>query len=238
MWSGDSHCHKQERVCRFGVLCPKAGTLTFLPKGTALGPPEYRPHAVRLLHEGVLGLFCVWPTGKETLISLFVPGDICGLMWFIPEQEVERRPLHVAYHIRSLTPASLCQVDPEIFVSHVCRDPTRTLLVLKTGVQLYVEACHMSARPTRQGPEKALAHIIAVLAERVGSGMPSGTLIPSRFSHQDLADMARLTRSTATRALHYLCCKEFIKLQDKQIMVPDVSKLWELVEDERPSQPA
>lgn len=225
-------CDKHNRACRFTGICPGEATLTFVARGTSANPPGGRTSLVRLVHEGILGVFRLWTTGEETLASLWLPGYVFGVMATVSDRERRPRPGLIIYDVRALAPVTKCLLHPDAFLSHVCQEPSRAALVIQMLARQSMETLRMVARPTRKGPEKALAHILAVLAERVGIAVPNGTLIPYYLSHQALADMSGITRSTATLAVQCLCRRRLIRIEERRILIPSVVKLWEMIEEE------
>ncbi len=229
-----SHCGKHKRACRFTRICPGDGILTCISRGTSASPPGSRASYVRLVHEGILGVFRLWVTGEETLASLWLPGHILGIMATVSDLEPRPRPGLIIYDVRALAPVTICRLHPDAFLSHVCREPSRAALVMQMLARQSMENLRLVARPARKGPEKALAHVLAALAESVGTVAPNGTLLPFCFSHQVLADMAGMTRSTASRAAQYLRRRGLVRIERKRVLVPSVVKLWDIVEEEFP----
>ncbi len=187
---------------------------------------------MHLLHAGILGIFRLWTTGKESVISLFLPGDIFGLMSSVEDFGPRPWPGPKVHDARAVVPTTLCVLCPDTFFSHVGQEPSRVAQVLRMWGRQSMGTFRIVARPRRQGPEKALAHTLAVLVEKVGIAVPNGTLIPYHLPHNDLADMSGMTRSTATRAVQCLCRRRLITMDEKQILIPSVVKLWAMIEEE------
>lgn len=222
--------YKPDGGCRFAIVCTGEVKRLFKPKGNSIALPGVVPSSVYLLHEGVVGLFRAWPTGEETVVALYTPGSIFGVTSVLEDWEPRRGQF--LGHIRAVTSIGMCQMDPRRFLSYACGDPLRAKYVVRLTVEQIRDAHRMAALPVRRGPDKALAHILALLAEKASESCEGGWLISSFFTHQELADLARLTRSTATRALHELHRRGLIDFERKQIKVLDVEKLWAIVEDE------
>lgn len=227
-------CDKHNRTCRFTGICLGEATLRFISRGISVFPPGGRGSHLHLVHEGILGIFRLWETGKEAIASLWLPGDIFGLTAGMEDRGPRPRPGLMVYDVRAVVPSALCVSYPDTFFSHVGQEPSRVAQVLRMCGRQSMETFRIVARPVRQGPEKALAHTLAVLAERVGVVVPNGTLIPYHLPHKDLADMAGMTRSTATRAVHCLCFRGLIRMEKRRILVPSVVELWEMIEEECP----
>lgn len=229
---GDGGCFRQNSTCRFGDLCPGGAAPVTFSRGVSIAVPGDVSNQVRLLHEGIVGLFRLWPTGQEMLASLYLPGDVFGLTSILPDWERRLRPGLFILDVRVLVPAKVCLLDPQVFVSHVSRDSSRAAKILQICARQFRDRARIVILPSRHGPEKALAQILAVLAEKVGVPISDGVILPCYLSHQDLADLARMTRATATRAVQYLCQRHLIHSQRKRILVPSVSRLWQMIEGE------
>src|SRR3990172_4147193 len=162
----DCQC-RPDGDCQFADICPRDATRVCRPKGTSIALPGIKPTRVYLVHEGVVGMFRAWPSGEETIISLWTPGSLFGALSLLEERELPRPALFPG-HLRTLTPSCICELNPESFLSHICSDPQAARVVVTLLVKELRQTYRISMLPARRGAERALAWVLALLAEKAG----------------------------------------------------------------------
>lgn len=76
------------------------------------------------------------------------------------------------------------------------------------------------------GAEERILRVLSWLAYRFGSEMEQGHKMVPKFTHQDLADLAGVTRVTVTRSLNQLEQQHFIQRLSHRLILLKEEKFW------------
>ncbi|MCA9475367.1 MAG: winged helix-turn-helix domain-containing protein, partial [Nitrospira sp.] len=76
--------------------------------------------------------------------------------------------------------------------------------------------------------DQRLATILIHLAQRAGTSEAEGVRLSVKLTHQDLADMAGLTKETTSRILSRLKKDHIVTSSRKQLVIQDLARLQKM----------
>ncbi|MBI4322132.1 MAG: Crp/Fnr family transcriptional regulator [Chloroflexi bacterium] len=187
-----------------------------------------RSKFVFLLHRGTVGLFRLWETGEESIVTILAPGNLFGLTALMNGKG--QQPTVHLYEARALSDAVVCRVKKTSFEEQLASDSERALGVIRLLLERIRDLETLTSVPTSHRVQKRLVSLLLLLAERFGEETPSGVQISTVFSHQDIAYLVSSSRATITRELQSLRGKRLISVQGRFINIPDVEALSDLLD--------
>jgi CRP/FNR family transcriptional regulator, cyclic AMP receptor protein len=199
---------------------------TRLEAGEALALDENR-ETLLLLASGRVRVHEPSAAGPDLTFSMVEEGTVVGQTGFAPR-------LSRALRVEALQPSTLLVLLWEDFEELVLRNPEvgiRTIRLLSE--RLAVSEGRLSDL-VRKEVLARLAGLILSLSDYQGVVVGDGRrMIPTRYTHQQLASMVGSNREAITRALGRLRKSGAVELRDRHIYVTDVDTLNRLAENGR-----
>jgi CRP/FNR family transcriptional regulator, cyclic AMP receptor protein len=199
---------------------------TRLEAGEALALDENR-ETLLLLASGRVRVHEPSAAGPDLTFSMVEEGTVVGQTGFAPR-------LSRALRVEALQPSTLLVLGWEDFEELVLRNPEvgiRTIRLLSE--RLAVSEGRLSDL-VRKEVLARLAGLILSLSDYQGVVVGDGRrMIPTRYTHQQLASMVGSNREAITRALGRLRKSGAVELRDRHIYVTDVDTLNRLAENGR-----
>lgn len=195
----------------------KEGEMIFLPGDIAKN--------VYLLKDGRVQLSRQDSNGRRITLTILEHGDIFGETTLTDEQERKT-------FAESLTDAVVCKINKENFLDVVKDHPefhlrvTRMINERKTEIESRVE--NLIFRDSRE----SMAYCLQDLFENHSEDSKGIKNSEIEFTHQQLADLAGLTRPVATKILNEFADEEIIELGHKKIHLENPRRLSNLAEAE------
>ena len=157
------------------------------------------------------------PSGKETILAFHDAGEFFGEMSLVDG---------------GTTPASVIAVAPTTILSLSRRD-FRNLLgnaevnqaLLRMLCQRCREAWAQVELLTLHHAEARIRSLVHQLCESKGRADPEGVRLGNRLTHRELADMAGITRESASRAVSRLQKLGLLRVEEGLLRVPDPAML-------------
>ncbi len=211
-----------EEIERLGVL----SVPVHLKTGETLAL-DGAPRALLLLGSGRVRVHEPSATGPGLTISMVEDPTLVAQTGFAA------RPSR-AVVVEALEPSVLLMLEGEDFEGLVRRNPevgVKTIRVL--GERLSACEGRLSDLARKEVPAR-LASLFLGLSERQGILTGKGyRVIPTRYTHQQLAGMVGSNRESVTRALGLLKRAGGVKLKARQIYVTDVNVLTRIAGSQR-----
>jgi CRP/FNR family cyclic AMP-dependent transcriptional regulator len=184
----------------------------------ALSPQE---HAERMLVV-VAGHLQVYEVSLSSMreLTLWVVGEgtAVGATGLVPRWTRE-------LHLRALEPSLVCGVRREDLEAVVRANAEMGLELARTlANQLQLMEDRWADMVEKQVSER-LAGLIYMLVEGVGVMTPEGPMIPTRYTHSQLASMVGSQREAVTRALAGLQACGAIEVKGRRVYVRDFDAL-------------
>jgi CRP/FNR family cyclic AMP-dependent transcriptional regulator len=199
---------------------------TRLEAGEALALDENR-ETLLLLASGRVRVHEPSAAGPDLTFSMVEEGTVVGQTGFAPR-------LSRALRVEALQPSTLLVLGWEDFEELVLRNPEvgiRTIRLLSE--RLAVSEGRLSDL-VRKEVLARLAGLILSLSDYQGVVVGDGRrMIPTRYTHQQLASMVGSNREAITRAFGRLRKSGAVELRDRHIYVTDVDMLNRLAENGR-----
>jgi CRP/FNR family transcriptional regulator len=183
-----------------------------------VGPRE---HAERMLLvvAGQLQVFEVsLSSEREFTLSVAGDGEAVGATGLVPRWTRD-------LHLRAIEPSLVCSVRSEDLEAVVGANPEVGLRLARTlADQLQLMEDRWADMVEKEVPQR-LAGLIYMLVEGVGVMTPEGPMIPTRYTHGQLASMIGSQREAVTRAFAGLQECGAIEVKARRVYVRDFDAL-------------
>lgn len=154
-------------------------------------------------------------SGKEFIIAFFGPGEMVGEVAVF-----EGKPYPAS--AQAVSASKVLGISRQNFLDFLATHPKVALRIINIlGGRLRDAQGRLKALAGER-VEQRLAHILLMLASRMGSTLP--------FTRQELADMAGMTTETAIRVTSHLKERGIIRSVRGQLIILDETKLRALAE--------
>lgn len=192
-----------------------------LKKGELVIRPDDHLSAVYFLKTGYVRMYTIFEDGRELTLNIFKPGTFFPMMWALSN-------LPNNYHFQAMTRiefhkapreevVQLLKINPDVLF-----DLTKRILVGLDG--LFTNIQHMLSG---SASHRVMATIF-LLAKRFGEKTASGEIIIKlRLTHQDLANLAGITRETTSLEIGKLSKEKLLSVKDHLLIVKNIEKLEE-----------
>jgi CRP/FNR family transcriptional regulator len=179
-------------------------------------------NTIFLIHKGVVKIYDLSESGKESIFWFRYPGEVFGLA------EVYGGGVRMCY-AEAVEPTSVFVIRRHVLEELLQRNPRIALLIIKI----------LSARLRRLGEafktlsvhdlRSRLALLLLNLGNICGVENSDKITIEKKFTHQDMADMIGATRQRVTEALNNFSRDGLIKCDSKKIILLDPKKLSSII---------
>jgi CRP/FNR family transcriptional regulator len=176
----------------------------------AQGAPLY---GYSIICEGAVKLVRRLKEGKKLIVAVLGPGDILGL--------AATRQGHFALEAEALEKTRVGFIDKKDFTGLLERYPRLAAALVQ---KLSDEVAQLQERlfaTARQGARSKLAYLLLQLAETHGRKHPQGVLIDVELTQSELAEMAGISRETASLALSQFKSRGLIAFEGRKLLIRD-----------------
>lgn len=193
--------------------------LTSYKKGVTLIFLAEEPTSVFYLKEGFVKMNTVLANGQELTLNIYKPGSLFPMFWALGEVPNN-------YAFETMTNVSLYKISRKEIVDFLKENPGVALDLIKrilSGVDgLLTNYNHLLIG--NSNTRVASAFLIA--AKRFSQKTKDGkTLISLKLTHQDIANLAGISRETASIAIEKLSKDKIIKQVKRMFVILDMDKL-------------
>jgi CRP/FNR family transcriptional regulator len=182
--------------------------------------PEEQAERMLLAVAGQLQVYEVaLGSGHELTLSVLASGSPVGTTGLVPRWVRD-------LHIRALEPSSVvCRIERQDLEALVRRNPEVGLGLARTLATQLMLMEDRWADMVEKEVSARLAGLLYMLVESEGVMTPEGPMIPTRYTHQQLASMIGSQREAVTRAFAELQGGGCVEVRDRCVYVRDLGAL-------------
>jgi CRP/FNR family transcriptional regulator, cyclic AMP receptor protein len=182
-----------------------------------VGPQEHAERVVLVLR-GQLQVYERDPSGRELTLAVLEGGSSVGATGLVP-----RTPRTLC--VRVLEPALLCYLEQGDLERLARTNPEVGLELARmlAGRLVWMEG-RWADLAVKEVPAR-LASMLLSLIESQGVVTPEGYMIPTRYTHRQLATMIGANRESTTRAFGRLQQEGGVQLRERYVYVTDIEAL-------------
>ena len=192
--------------------------LSSFKKGAALVILGEEPEAVFYLKEGYVRMSTILLSGNELTLNIYKPGSLFPMFWALGDVANN-------YAFEAMTEAQIYKVPKSEVTKYLQENPDVSFDLIKrilAGVDgLLTNYHHLLVGDA----DSRVASAILIAAKRFGDETKEGTLIDLKLTHQDIANLAGISRETASIAIGKLLREEILKQTKRKFVVLNMNKL-------------
>jgi CRP/FNR family transcriptional regulator len=151
-----------------------------------------------LLHQGRVKTYNISQKGKEKVLHIFLPGDAFGGL-LLPVDNKEQQPW-----AQALDDVLVGVIDEPAFKRLMQTCPDLVMNLLRYMTSLHANDMHRLESLLHTKAVNRLVRILLYLGERLGCGDAEQFEIDPGFTHEDLARMAGVARTTVSESISQL----------------------------------
>jgi CRP-like cAMP-binding protein len=192
------------------------------PRATPVYLPADNSDGVLVLVEGRVKLGSFTEDGKQTILAFIEPGEMFGELALVSSDERGEYAETVERSTIVLIPKGEMELMLERH-PHLSLGVTKLIGLRRKRLERRLK--YLLFRSNRE----RLVHLLLELAEQYGKPTAEGVDLGIRLSHQDLANIIGSTRETVTLVLGELQSEGRLVLGRRKILLTDLPKLAESV---------
>ncbi len=162
------------------------------------------------------------PEGREVTLKVLMPGDL-----FCCEASAFSGDSHPGC-AQSMGDGTVLKIHRTAMLDIIQRNPEAAVSIINYLSQRLRESQDNAKGFALDRAEQRVAALLVNLAERSGIQEDKGLRISVRLTHQDLADMAGLTKETTSRILSRFKKIQIIAGHGKQLLILNLPHLQEM----------
>ncbi len=202
----------------------RATTMTRCKRGQRVLSPDDPAERIHILMGGKVRVYRVTPDGKQLTLDIYDKGMILGDMSLLGQE-----PILEAF-AETLDEAVICTITP---------DEMRRLIEGHAAVGLNIitylsrqlrDAGRELESMAYQGVGQRLARRLLDLSRRFGVKTDRGTLIDTRLTQQELAEMVGSTRETLAHTLADFRRHGLLDMAKQHVLIRDAERLLDIAE--------
>ncbi|MEW6409695.1 MAG: Crp/Fnr family transcriptional regulator [Nitrospirota bacterium] len=191
----------------------------FYKKNELIYGPGDKSDCIYLVSNGIVKIFSITVTGKETSMSLRYPGDIFGLA------EIYGSECRFCF-AGAYKDATIYPIKKDLLTTMINENPEIAIKIIEfLGKRLLEKEIYIEHSVVRN-VEARVAHLLVKIAIQEGECCENGFVkINFKLTHQTIADLVGASRQTVTEALNNLKDEGLIILTNKEILIKDLRLL-------------
>jgi CRP/FNR family transcriptional regulator len=162
------------------------------------------------------------PEGREVTLKVLMPGDL-----FCCEASAFSGASHPGC-AQSMGDGTVIKIHRKTMLEVIQRNPEAAVSIINYLSHRLRESQDNAKAFALDRAEQRVAALLVNLAERSGIQESNGIRISVRLTHQDLADMAGLTKETTSRILSRFKKDQLIAGHGKQLLILHLPRLQEM----------
>jgi CRP/FNR family cyclic AMP-dependent transcriptional regulator len=159
------------------------------------------------------------PEGREVTLKVLMPGDL-----FCCEASAFSGEGHPGC-AQSMGEGTIIKIHRKVMLDVIQRNPEAAVNIINYLSLRLRESQDNAKAFALDRAEQRVAAILVNLTQRSGIQETNGIRIGVRLTHQDLADMAGLTKETTSRILSRFKKDQLISGTGKKLLIQDLSRL-------------
>lgn len=180
-------------------------------------------NTVFLITQGRVKLYNLTPSGRESILFIFFPGEVLGL------SEIFGNNLRVSF-AEAIEPAELLRIQSFKFTQLFEKNIGFARAIAQTLGTRLMQLGKRFESVTSQNLNCRIAQLLLDLSDMCGVENGQHTLFEQRITHQDIASMIGAARQSVTEVLNGFIRESAIKYdRRKRIIVTNKAKLADIV---------
>ncbi|OGM08526.1 hypothetical protein A2Z67_02230 [Candidatus Woesebacteria bacterium RBG_13_36_22] len=177
------------------------------------------PTGVYYLRKGYIKMNTVTPDGNELTLNIYKPGTFFPMFWAIGDVPNQ-------YSFQAMTQVTLNKATKSEFIEFLRTNPAvlfdLTKRILRGTDGLITNIRHFLVGNSNH----RVASALLMAAKRFGKKTDKGkTIIYLNLTHQDIADLAGMTRETTSLAIGRLSKLKILKQVRRKFVIEDINTL-------------
>lgn len=168
------------------------------------------PNGVFLVKEGFVKMNSISEDGKEVTLNIFKPRSYFPIIWALTE-------IPNNYFYQTISPVSVHKAPKDDFLKFIEENPQALFQVTKRILKRMKRILINFENQLSGDSYKKIVSSLIFASKRFEKAIP--------LTHQEIADMAGITRETASLAIEDLAKKGLIRAIDHKIIVKDLEAL-------------
>lgn len=198
--------------------------LSHYKKGEAIIRADEAVDDVYYIVKGFVRMYSITDSGDEKILVMNLPGDMFPLIPILGN--IENR-----WYYEAMADTDVFKIAKSQFLDHIKLNPDTLFEVVRQMADfLRILTTRIDILDSLKAKERIISELI-FLVEDFGEKQPEGILINFPVTHRDIAGRNSLTRETVSRELSKLEKKRVISYRGKLLLVKDVKKLKEELEN-------
>lgn len=192
-------------------------------RGQVVFTEEETGEYMYIVREGRVKVSRWLPDGREVILAFRGPADFFGEMSLIDGYSARAT-------ITAVLPSSILSLSRAGF-REVLKQPPFAEALMRTLCIRCREAWQQIEILSHRNAEARIRMALHHLCEQEGEEVNGRVRLAIRLTHRDLANIAGVSRETATRALRHLVHEKLVEVDGRIFEVPDPDRLLELPSD-------
>jgi len=190
-------------------------------KGETLIHGEDEPQGIYYLTKGYVRMFLITPDGKELTLNIFKPSSYFPMIWAIAD-------IPNAYYYEAITAIEVIRAPKSDVLTKLVTNDQEVLFELTRRIMVGMDGLltRIQYLLTADAHQRVVS-VMIMLAKRFGERKKDKIFIDIPFTHQEIANLAGLTRETTSLELTKLNDKKLIYRKGKIWVVNGIDKLVE-----------
>jgi len=192
--------------------------LSTFKKGSALVSLGEEPEEVFYLKEGYVRMSTVLISGNELTLNIYKPGSLFPMFWALGDVANN-------YAFETMTEAQVYRVPKSEVTKYLQENPDVSFDLIKrilAGVDgLLANYHHLLVGDA----DSRIASAILTAAKRFGGETNDGILIDLPLTHQDIANLAGVSRETSSISIEKLLKEGILGKKNRKFLVLNIDKL-------------
>jgi CRP-like cAMP-binding protein len=178
---------------------------------------------IYIVKKGIIKVFLLTPEGKETIITIRLPGNIIGLT------AIFGWPRRVSY-VAALSNVDVLKVRTEDIKNMILNDKKLSEFIIKMLCARLHHSRRLIYNLSTKNVRDRLISLMVDLMNECGLQKDDGILINLELTHEQISQMIAASRQSVTVILNDLERKKIIKNTQKKITIHDRNALFSLIE--------
>ncbi len=181
--------------------------------------PEEQAERMLLAVAGQLQVYEVaLSSGRELTLWVLASGSAVGATGLLPRWTRQ-------LHIRALEPSVVCRIERQDLEGLMRRNPAVGIELSRALANQLMLMEDRWADMVEKEVSARLAGLIYMLVEEAGVMTPEGPMLPTRYTHAQLASMIGANREAVTRAIGQLREGGCVEVKRRRVYVKDFDAL-------------
>lgn len=176
------------------------------------------PQGIYYLSKGYVRMYILTSEGEELTLNIFKSGNTFPLSWAIEQIPNE-------YFFETMAESRIFRSPVEAFYEFI-KDDKEILFELTRSLVHRLDRVHKRIQYLTMGDSSTkVVNILLMLARRMGEEGKSGLIINTPITHQDIANLAGITRETVGLEIKKLKEKGLITMKGRLYILKNLDKL-------------